>query len=88
MAGETKAVRTIASLERLWLSRVGNPRFQVVFTDGTAAQTATDASVNYGIENPEYRDVPLEVTFNRAGKIVHLEVIEVAETKVVRRRGQ
>lgn len=59
----------IESLERLRLSSNGNPRFRVHFTDGTVADTQSDASLNYGIENREYQGVPLKVTFTRAGKV-------------------
>ena len=61
----------IESLERLNNSVNGNPRYRVRFTDGTVADTQSDASLNYGISNPEYRDVPLRVTFTRAGRISH-----------------
>lgn len=60
---------TIQSLERLRLSANGNPRFRITFTNGRIAQTQSDAGINYGIENPEYRDKPLHVTFTAAGKI-------------------
>lgn len=59
----------IESLERLNTSANGNPRFRVTFTNGTVAETQSDAALNYGIENREFRDVPLKVTFTRAGKI-------------------
>ena len=61
----------IESLTRLTLSVNGNPRFRVHFTDGTVAQTMSDASLGYCIENPEYRGVPLTVTFTVHGKIRH-----------------
>lgn len=65
-------ILTIDTLERLNNSRNGNPRFRVTFTDGTVAQTETDGSVNYVIENKEFRDVPLKVTFTKAGRIKHI----------------
>ena len=61
---------TIARIERRESSRNGNPRFNVIFTDGTAAPTGVDASVAYEINNPEYRNVPLRVRFNSRGSIV------------------
>jgi hypothetical protein len=77
MSDETvKEPLTIASLERLRPSRNGNPRFRVTFTNGHVAQTQSDASISYAIENPEYRDVPLHVEFSSAGKITHLKVAE------------
>jgi hypothetical protein len=71
---ESSKTLTIAKLERLKLSTNGNPRFRVTFTDGAVAQTQTDGSVGYEIENPEYRDVPLNVEFSRAGRIVAVYV--------------
>lgn len=71
-----KAIRTIASIKRLNTSALGNPRFRVTFTDGSIAQTQSDASISYSIENREYRDVPLEVTFSRAGRIVDLTPVK------------
>jgi hypothetical protein len=70
-SGKERTGLVIESLERLNNSVNGNPRYRVHFTDGTVADTQSDASLNYGITNPEYRDVPLRVTFTRAGKISH-----------------
>jgi hypothetical protein len=68
----------IAKIERLNDSRNGNPRFRVALElpDGTwwTRQTESDASVNYGIENPEFRDTPVWVDFNGSGKISHIKV--------------
>lgn len=72
----TERVVTIASLERMKLSTNGNPRFRVTFTDGTVAQTQTDSSIAYAIENPEYRDVPVKVSFTPAGRIWNVETIK------------
>lgn len=69
MASGTERVLTIAKLERLRLSRNGNPRFKVTFTNGESAHTQTDGAVGYSIENPEYRDVPVLVKFTAAGRI-------------------
>lgn len=76
MSNDTYRVLTIASLERLKLSMNGNPRFRVTFTDGTVAQTQTDGSVGYSIENPEYQDVPVRVYFTRAGRIWNVDAHE------------
>ena len=59
----------IEHLERIANSTSGNPRFRVSFTDGTAARTMSDAAVNYGLGNPEFRGVPLTVTFTVHGNI-------------------
>jgi hypothetical protein len=71
----TKETLTIASLERLRLSSNGNPRFRVTFTDGRQADTQTDASVNYGLENRQYQGVPIEVTFSPNGRIVAVKAV-------------
>jgi hypothetical protein len=67
-------VLTIASLERRNLDAGGNPRFNVYFTDGTHEQTATGSQVNYAIENAEFRNVALDVTFDDDGKIKRVKV--------------
>lgn len=64
-------VKTIAELERMNNSANGNPRFLVKFTDGTEASTQVDAAVAYGLENPEFRDVPVTFTVTRAGRIIN-----------------
>jgi hypothetical protein len=64
---------TITSLERLTLSTNGNPRFRITFDSGLVAQTQSDAGFAYAIENPEYRNVPLDVTLSRAGRITKVK---------------
>lgn len=59
----------ISRLVRLANSANGNPRYEVIFTDGTSARTAPDAMISHGITNSEYQGVPLVVTFDRAGRI-------------------
>ena len=72
MSGKPRtAIKIISSLERLYNSVNGNPRFHVWFTDGTGGITMSDASVNCGLTNPEYRGVPVVFTFTRAGRISH-----------------
>lgn len=63
-------IKTITSVKRARSSANGNPAFVVTFTDGTEARTGTDSAVGYEIANPEYRGVPLAVTFTKAGRIV------------------
>ena len=65
----TRTGLVIKHLERIADSTSGNPRFRVSFTDGTAHRTMSDAEVNYGLENPEFRGVPLTVTFTVHGNI-------------------
>ena len=65
-------VRRIDSLERLHNSVNGNPRFRVYFTDGSVAQTQSDASFNYGLTDGENFNVDVEVTFAKSGRITNL----------------
>jgi hypothetical protein len=62
----------IVNLTRLQNSDNGSPRYRVTFDNGLVAQTQSDASINYGITNPEYRNVPLDVYVTRSGKISDL----------------
>ena len=70
---EITVTKTIDSIKRAASSRNGNPRFTVTFTDGSTHSTAVDAMVAYGIENSEYRNVPLDVTLEN-GHIVYVKV--------------
>jgi hypothetical protein len=72
----TERTLTIASLERMKLSAMGNPTFRVTFTDGTVARTRENASIAYSIENSEYRGVPVRVSFTAAGTIWNVETIK------------
>lgn len=67
----TRTGLVIEHLTRLYLSMNGNPRFRVYFTDGSVHQTMTDAGLGYEIENPEFRNAPLTVTFTARGRIRH-----------------
>lgn len=73
MRNDYTLIKTIRSLERLNLSGNGGPRFRVTFTDGTSANTEPDASINWEIENSEYQNVRLRVTFNRDNRIIGLQ---------------
>lgn len=64
----------IDTIERTNSSVNGNPAFFVTFTDGTRARTQSDAGMAYGIENKQWRAVPLLVTFTPAGRIAFWEV--------------
>lgn len=66
-----KIVKTIAKIEAMISSANANPRYMLYFTDGEALPTAVDASVAYGIENPEFRGVPVEFEVTPRGQIVH-----------------
>lgn len=72
----SERVLTISSLERLKLSTNGNPRFRVTFTTGEVAQTQTDSSIAYELENSDFRDVPVKVSFTPAGRIWNVEIVK------------
>lgn len=67
-------VKRISQLERLRSSVNGNPRYRIYFTDASMMDTMSDASINYGIKNPEYRNGPVKVFTTRAGKVWNIEV--------------
>jgi len=69
-------IDTIDYLERMNSSVNGNPRFRIHFTSGQVATTQPDAGVSYGIENPEYRNVPLEVTATPTGMVYYLKPVK------------
>lgn len=60
---------TVARIERGGTSYYGNPWYWVSFDDDSRARTQQDAGFAYGIENPEWRGVPLDVHFTAAGRI-------------------
>jgi len=65
------AVR-VTGLRQLNNSVNGNPRYNVTFDNGTNANTASDASFCYGIENREMRG-DVDVWLTRRGTIEHME---------------
>lgn len=76
--GEYTETLTIASMKRLDNDADLNPRYAVTFTNGLTAETGKGSQVAYKIENSEYRDVPVVVTFTPAGRIVNVQVAEEA----------
>ena len=75
MANSTE-VLTIDSLERLTNSREGGPRWRVTFTNARSAITDSGSQVGHVIDNSEFQNVPLEVTFNSKGKITAVRTAE------------
>lgn len=59
----------IGRVSRLANSASGNPRHEVIFTNGSSARTASDSTIGHMITNSEYADTPLCVVFNPAGNI-------------------
>jgi hypothetical protein len=66
--------KQIATLARMRNRGSGNPVFEVTFTDGQVARTATDSQVGHSIENSEYQGVPIDVTW-RDGEIIGVTVV-------------
>lgn len=66
-------LRRIAELKRLPNSD-GNPAWSVTFTSGEIARTAAGSQVAYAIENSEYQDVDVDVSFDGSGMITGLSV--------------
>jgi hypothetical protein len=84
----TRAGLTISALERLLNTpATGNPRWHVYFTNGTSASTSPNADITFGIENSEYRGVPLTVSFDsRTGDIT--KIAFTAEDEAEAERGR
>ena len=73
----TCAERTIESITRLKSSVNGNPRFRIDFTDGSSAQTQSDAMFGYAVGNPGMREGSrVSVQFTRAGRISHMNPVD------------
>lgn len=79
----SKDIRTqrILRIDRLHNSVNGNPAWEITFTDGERARTASDAACSYGIGNPDMREGCLVVVeYTRAGRISRLgPAIDVSE---------
>ena len=74
-----KFVARITRIERLNMSRARNPRFQLHLDNGMSVVTQSDAAINYGIENPEYRNVPVEFTTSNDGRVVDARPVSELE---------
>jgi hypothetical protein len=68
----------VVNVERLGCTAWGNPMHRVTLStptegfDGVSVfRISNDASLNYGINNSEYRDVPHVFVLTRAGRISH-----------------
>lgn len=68
-------IQRIDWLERMNCSVNGNPKYRVHFADGTSAVTSSDAGFCYAINNKEYRDADLEVTYTAAGRIANIHPV-------------
>ena len=58
-----KRIVTISNVERLGTSTNGNPTYRLTFEGGGTAETARDSGLAYEITNSEYRQGPVELTF-------------------------
>lgn len=70
MKSQTKRILT---MKRLPNSVNGNPRWQVWFSDGDVRITQSDSAVGFEINQPEYRNADIKVSFSRAGRITMIE---------------
>jgi hypothetical protein len=61
---------TIVRIDHAGTSVNGNPRYRLTLDGGAVMQTQSDAAINYGIQNPEYRNVPVTLVTTRAGRVV------------------
>ena len=62
--------KTILNYERMNSSVNGNPRFRIVFTDGTIAPMMSDSGTSYAIGNDDMRQGSIvDVEFTRSGNI-------------------
>lgn len=75
VSSTTVEIREIAWIEPFGTSVNSNPRYKVGFTDGSVLFTQWDASCNYEINNPEYRDGPVLLTLSRHGRIVYINLL-------------
>lgn len=69
---------SIMGLKRLKNSVNGNPRWEVTLemmeSAPWVAKTSADSNIGCTIDNSEYRDVPVWVTFNGRGSIIDVSV--------------
>lgn len=75
MAWNRTFVGEIDHTERMVSSNAGNPRFRVFFKSGESYPTAVDASVAYGINNPELNSGPVRVTLECTRTREHITYI-------------
>lgn len=54
------------------VSAAGNPRATVVLNNGGVYRTEDDASINYGIDNSEYKEQDHDAEI-RGGRLVYLK---------------
>jgi len=66
-------VKRILTMKRLPDSVNGNPRWQVWFTDGDVRITQSDSNVAFKINQAEFRNREIKITFSRYGRITMIE---------------
>jgi hypothetical protein len=67
-------IKVIDSIVRLRSSVNGNPRYEITFTDGTVARTASDHQFATFVENQGMRNGDtVRVEINGKGTISHME---------------
>lgn len=68
-------IKTISRFERRASSENGNPRYAVVFTDGTSATTPIDGQVGYKVAS-YYEGREVEVTFDGRGQVLDFDEVK------------
>lgn len=76
MTKDLEYTATIDHLTKLSNTVNGNPRWRIHFVGGEEALTQNDAAVAYEIGNPEYKDTPLRVKANSAGRVWSVERLD------------
>lgn len=66
-------VAEISGMERLNNSPSGSPRYRLSLVGGATVDTAPDAQINYGIDNPEYRGVPVRFHTDSRGRVIQAQ---------------
>lgn len=75
MSNKTSELKEISRVERMGVSKYGNPYFRLHFTDGTHARTQINAMISYGIENSENIGVPVEIYRTDAGRVYNVKPV-------------
>lgn len=75
MSENRTEIKTIEKFERRRSSDQGNPRFAVIFTDGTSSTTPVNAQVGYKVSG-YYEGRQVTVEFDDRGQVVDFEEVK------------
>lgn len=77
-----KLVGKVTQVKRLGASYYGNPYHQIAIEDAqgeiTIVRTQIDSSINYAINNPEYKEHTHEFRLTRAMRVFDAKCVEVS----------